>query len=75
MLTISTRRCDMANNSLANIEESKKLKDNELIYLSSIICDLLTDLEPRIAKTFKNDQSAKLLLNVKKMWVQRFKQI
>lgn len=53
-------------------------KDNELIYLSSIICDLLNDLENiwedqlAFKKRLIYDRRIQLLIDAKNNWVEAF---
>lgn len=64
----------MANTMLTDDLLAQKHQDNELIYFSSIICQILTDIEYNLRNCFPDDLNVSLLISLKDKWVSNFRQ-
>lgn len=61
----------MANNMVSICPQ--KLKCNELIYLSTLLCESLANLEYYLVSMFPNNSEVKYLLSVKNKWIAKYK--
>ena len=68
----------MTENIIANNDVIDKSKDRQLIYFSSLICELLNDIEKNctnnmeLEKVLMYDKRIQSLLNMKNKWVELF---
>lgn len=62
----------MADSIITNDINREKLKDNELIYYSTLMCDLLDELESLFKKSFPDNPKINLLLAIKQKWIDTF---
>lgn len=62
----------MADIIIANDPNSEKSNLNELIYLGSLICDTITEVEPKLNLFLSHDPRISFLLSMKDKWVGRF---
>jgi hypothetical protein len=65
----------MANDIVSDDIYSEKYRDNELIYFATIMCEILSEIEPLLKNYFPNDQRINLLLSVKNKWIAKFKSV